>query len=146
MFGYSTLGFGSYHNRGISAVYIVDDDGTQDSITAVVTGMGTADVAVGEQVIVPEGSTTTVKAYSQVVGGSPSYSYLWAYTEGNDPLNVVAPSATSSTSQNWTDLVFTAVAGRAGSMVEGCQLDLRVTDANGSVKFAQTFEFAIQLL
>ena len=108
MFGYSTLGFGSYHNRGISAVFIVDDDGTQDSITMVATGMGTMDVGVGEAVIVPEGSTTTIKAYSQVVGGAPSYTYQWGFTEGEDPAGVVAPSATSSTSQNWTDLVLTA--------------------------------------
>ena len=145
MFGYTVAGFGSKASRGIGAVYIVDDDGTIGSITQDVTGMGKGDVADGDEVIVPAGSTTTIEAYSSVSGGTAPYSYQWGFTEGDDPGGIVAPNKTSSTSQHFTDLVLTGDAGGSGMQVMENQLNLQVTDANGSVA-TTSFMFTISIL
>jgi len=146
VFGYTVSGFGSKASRGISAVYIVDDDGSIMSITQDVPGMGKGDVEFGGEVVIPAGAATTIEAYSSVIGGTPSYSYLWGFTEGDDPGGILSPSATSKTTANWTDLVLTADAGGSGQQVMENTLTLRVTDANGSVKFAEDFSFAVSIM
>ena len=146
VFGYTVSGFGSKASRGITAVYIADDDGTLNSITQDVTGMGKGDVELEGEVIVPAGGTTTIEAYSSVVGGTPSYSYQWAFTEGEDPGSIVAPNKTSSTSQHFTDLVLTADAGGGGQQVMENSLQVQVTDANGSVVASNPFTFTISVL
>ena len=146
MFGYTVAGFGSKASRGIAAVYIVDDDGTLNSITQDVTGMGKGDVDFDGEVSVPAGGTTTIEAYSSVIGGTAPYSYQWSFTEGFDPGSIVAPNKTSSTSQNFTDLVLTGDAGGGGQQVMENTLELQVTDANGSIALATPFMFTISIL
>ncbi len=147
MFGYTVAGFGAKASRGINMVIIADDEGDDNYIAAFWSGLGDDDIPHTGSVEIPLGAGTdsvTLKAYSEVHGGSGSYTYEWTYQEGMDDFDVLSASATSSTNQNWTDLVLTA-SGGIGTQIMDNNIRLRVEDSATSSLSIVDFMFTVDI-
>ena len=147
MFGYTVAGFGAKASRGINLVIIADDEGDDNFIAAFWSGLGDDDIPHTGSVEIPRSagtSSVTLKAYSEVHGGSGSYSYNWSFVEGLDDFNVLSASASSSSSQNWTDLVLTASGGE-GTQILDNTIRLRVDDSASSSFYIVDFVFTVDI-